>query len=716
MKANIRAPYLLPDSTGVYHLVLGVGATYYPFATDYVEECLPSNELVVSLKGLRKINDVTIGENVLTHAGRFKPITHIFKRFYRGDLLEIKTYYYPRPLRVTPDHPVLRAKVLRGRQRRKLKDKNGEEITSMLFTPAKFLKGGDYIPYPISQQEIDVQKVEMEYLKIYPDTYSNSIINNARKREILSHRLDSNLRLSKEQHQTLQLIFNEKITNYQELNKINEEIRVYDHSSGLARGLTRLLHKNLLEKPKRGFYNVTQKGKEIANNPHNSYENLAHHFNVSSSTIYRVFNPPLKEHLISRSVPLGEELCSLIGYYLAEGSPVDTTQQNKEDYYNNVEFSFGNTEKEQIYAESVVNSAELLGFSAGYFKKQGCYHAQVYSRHLTNFLRNNFGHGAHNKFLPLWYRLLPKKKLNYTLQTYLNGDGHLTEHNHIGSTVSINLAFGLKEIGNKLGYRTSITSHMNGINPIYTVVFYSNVGTRTFRDNNYIYLPIQNIQTVPYVGDVYNLEIKDDNSYCTPYHTVHNCRVMGVSKRLPKGFDFSKLTAGESALVLVHPKAIPDFSYDLHREPYENCPRIRSGKHKTDAEDLTEETIITMVVNGKTETFAQHQCLGDLWDLSSVQSVGDKHELTPIDDEWYRVDTPSTWYDVKKAYTMKGGAQMQEIMNYEKGIFMRFPNFHFEFTHKPVEHAGEEQQFQNKLMKIKEVYLDHGYRFKVVEE
>jgi len=222
---------------------------------------------------------------------------------------------------------------------------------------------------------------------------------------------------------------------------------------------------------------------------------------------------------------------------------------------------------------------------------------------------------------------------------------------------------------------------------------------------------------LPDSSGVYHLVLGVGTTYY-PFATdfIEEVGVMGVSKRLPKGFDFSKLTAGESALILVHPRAIPNFSYHLHREPYENCPRIQSGRHKDDAEKLTEEEIITMVVNGRKETFAKHQCVGDLWDLSSVASIEDKHEITPIDDEWLRVDTPSTWYEVKKAYTMADGVPIEEIMSYERGIFMRFPHFHFEFVHKPLEREGEEAQFQDKLQTIKELYAEGGYGFKVVEE
>jgi len=42
-------------------------------------------------------------------------------------------------------------------------------------------------------------------------------------------------------------------------------------------------------------------------------------------------------------------------------------------------------------------------------------------------------------------------------------------------------------------------------------------------DDNYIYLPIRSILKEKYQGQVYNLEVKEDNSYVCEFTTVHNC-------------------------------------------------------------------------------------------------------------------------------------------------------------------------------------------------
>ena len=42
-------------------------------------------------------------------------------------------------------------------------------------------------------------------------------------------------------------------------------------------------------------------------------------------------------------------------------------------------------------------------------------------------------------------------------------------------------------------------------------------------DRNFVYIPIKEINIWDYAGEVYNLEVEDDNSYVTPSATVHNC-------------------------------------------------------------------------------------------------------------------------------------------------------------------------------------------------
>ena len=122
---------------------------------------------------------------------------------------------------------------------------------------------------------------------------------------------------------------------------------------------------------------------------------------------------------------------------------------------------------------------------------------------------------------------------------------------------------------------------------------------------------------------------------------------------------------------------------------------------------------------GKTHTMARHQCMGDNYALSSCLHVDEKHELEDMPDGTVQVTTPSCTYTVDPAYTMKGGQRMTWVDNsrYKKGMILRFPKFHFEYVRASIkETESEESEYQRGLEKIREVYADTGFGFRLVEE
>src|SRR5262249_38923290 len=139
----------LIENEGVWHVFDVVGQESYPNVADFVEECLLPDEDIVTESGLGSIKEVRPGDLVLAHKGRFRPVTDLIRHHHVGGLVSLKTAYYHKPLRLTPEHPVLRAKVVRGRKRRKQEGCYGERIIDRSFTPARDVEAGDYICFPI---------------------------------------------------------------------------------------------------------------------------------------------------------------------------------------------------------------------------------------------------------------------------------------------------------------------------------------------------------------------------------------------------------------------------------------------------------------------------------------------------------------------------------------------------------------------------------------
>ncbi len=75
-------------------------------AVDY-GRCVPTWTPVVTKKGIVPIEEIKVGDQVLTHKGKFKAVTHVFHRKYSGRLYSFKTLGNIEKLSVTEEHPVL---------------------------------------------------------------------------------------------------------------------------------------------------------------------------------------------------------------------------------------------------------------------------------------------------------------------------------------------------------------------------------------------------------------------------------------------------------------------------------------------------------------------------------------------------------------------------------------------------------------------------------
>jgi len=69
--------------------------------------CLTAGMRVTTDHGVKRIADLQIGDRVLTHMGRYRPVTEVHQRAYSDQLLRIKIKLIGTTLEVTPEHPIL---------------------------------------------------------------------------------------------------------------------------------------------------------------------------------------------------------------------------------------------------------------------------------------------------------------------------------------------------------------------------------------------------------------------------------------------------------------------------------------------------------------------------------------------------------------------------------------------------------------------------------
>lgn len=68
--------------------------------------CFPAGELVMTRDGMRPIESIEPGMEVLTHTGSYRRVVHHWRRHYCGDIITVKVAGQP-SVRMTADHPVL---------------------------------------------------------------------------------------------------------------------------------------------------------------------------------------------------------------------------------------------------------------------------------------------------------------------------------------------------------------------------------------------------------------------------------------------------------------------------------------------------------------------------------------------------------------------------------------------------------------------------------
>jgi uncharacterized protein (TIGR00375 family) len=244
-------------------------------------------------------------------------------------------------------------------------------------------------------------------------------------------------------------------------------------------------------------------------------------------------------------IEVDRDFCRLIGYYLAEG------YTNSRDA---IAFTFHSNE--DVYIGDVKQLMKsIFNVECKYGKTKG--DLIFYSRLLMKFFSNLFYSStkekrAFTKYIPQLILQLPQKKQVEVFRGWWRGDKGSTSSKNLSNQMKIIcLRLGImpsiridsrenhKLRGNhKLGSRKISASYDNFI--LDKLSFFEDkfnlLKEDEFRkfdykldkrhgwiDENYMYLPIREIAESNYEGQVYNLEVEDDNSYLTDFAIVHNC-------------------------------------------------------------------------------------------------------------------------------------------------------------------------------------------------
>jgi len=94
---------VMPQEQEGFHCCGKIGTS------DEDNRCVPPGTLVMSNPGLKPIEELKVGDLVLTKEGRYKRVIRTYKDPFRGDLLRIRAYHLPE-ITVTPNHKIWASK------------------------------------------------------------------------------------------------------------------------------------------------------------------------------------------------------------------------------------------------------------------------------------------------------------------------------------------------------------------------------------------------------------------------------------------------------------------------------------------------------------------------------------------------------------------------------------------------------------------------------
>lgn len=257
----------------------------------------------------------------------------------------------------------------------------------------------------------------------------------------------------------------------------------------------------------------------------------------------RLFNPPstiLMGGSRSKTIEIAFEEATwrMIGLYLAEGGigPDGRT----------VQFTFG--AHEGHHADLVRRWGDRYGVNHHTAHGAGTLIVYLFGKALADWLAEHFGNGAFHKKLPDWIMSAPIPVQMPLLEHYFRGDGCFWDESRgaiAATTRSQELARQVQLVLLWAGFATSLDTMEDAGEPRYRVSVGGAAADRLAdawhvkipvkgagrsarynhiqaTEEDFVAFPVRSITTEPYQGEVINLEVDEDHSYCVPF-IAHNC-------------------------------------------------------------------------------------------------------------------------------------------------------------------------------------------------
>jgi IMP dehydrogenase len=452
--------------------------------------------ILMSDNSVKRIADVRVGDAVVTHVGRARPVTKTYRRAYRGPLVALNVGGCPDGLRVTPNHEFL---AVTFDAPEKVRAKGGSKY---LFTKRKYNGGLRWV----RADELKPQDV---------------------------------LAIPRQRYEVEERVFDlaEFVPHYHA-----------DETSVWATKPSRNFNSETYQDIAARFATTPRVVGSIVAGKRRVGDELSAGVNAYlDAADYVRFVQPLR---LRRFVALDGRLMRLLGYYIAEGYVVGNTNNRQ------LRFAFG--AHERGYAQDVCELvAAIFGYQATAIRPtpRNALEVMVHNHAVARFFETLVPRGARNKRLPGFTLNQPAESLRQLLVGALRGDGCLKDARRISyKTTSKHLAHQVAEVFMRLGYIPSVQSYV-GNREQWATSYQVRIGGAqcarfaeefpgfglnypaglhakqdVFADERYVYASVRSVEVEEGQDlEVFNLEVAEDHTYVANRVAVHNCTTRVVT-------------------------------------------------------------------------------------------------------------------------------------------------------------------------------------------
>ena len=166
--SNIRAQGALIRGTGGVSNGIVPMLRVFNNTARYVDQCFAPDTLVYTQAGVKRIEDVSVSDCVLTSDGNYNRVNKPVRHNYKGKILNIGIKHSISSVQVTPEHPI---RALCGQKKgvnySVIRNRIDKELVEIDYVDAKDLRVDDFLAFPIPKYEHDIPSLTTDDCRMY---------------------------------------------------------------------------------------------------------------------------------------------------------------------------------------------------------------------------------------------------------------------------------------------------------------------------------------------------------------------------------------------------------------------------------------------------------------------------------------------------------------------------------------------------------------------